>query len=774
MSFSLFGRGFRKIETVARAFKDHGFRKIGSVAKVFQGREFGRKPLFLALGVLVFASAALGIWYAAVPGPVKTAAPPEENRIAAPSAPAAESKTATRQDIDKAETLPEKADSGVAAAPQPAPGHSQAAAAPVHVLVQQARAEYDGGRYARAAEMLSELLRQNNVEATAQDQAKRLLADCSFQLAEGNNKKLLEAVDAYKRILDQHPDPSEGNDRAYFNLARTYEKLKFYYEAAAAMEKLLIRYPDSSLAVDAPFFIGEMNMKTGKTELAAARFEDFLSRRPDHPKAREATVNLVGIHLTGGRIDAARQHAQTALKRWPNLSELSPDALLNLGLAHYWSKEYAEAIRVLAVAASLYPAGEKTAVTLYVLGCTLFHAERPTAALAVFSRVKEMKPDSWEGDESTLAAANIGLARPDLKAPFFLTLAPAFRDPLEAYNQLLQKTRNHGLIERIRFQKAYGLWLKGRYEEAFREFHQVAATYPLGSFAAPSRDWMMASLEKILEEAFRKGDHTMVASLYFQIPVRELQQKLPFERLYGIGKSLAAVGLDAEAKSLWKALRRRAPDDRARELLAVSIARLDLDRRDAAEAQRDLQDIRRSADAGLQRETAAVQAGIDRLAGRRGEAILRYEEALNLPADQAGDPFLHRELAMLLDAEGRTPRAIDQYRKALQGLSADPERQATVLADGRIRLADSYVKEGSIQEGMKLLQDVSNTAPDASLRRWSWYRMGRALANQGNMTGADKAFGQVKGAGEDEFWGKVADFAREDAHWSRKFKDVIR
>lgn len=789
MSFSLFGRGFRMMEAFARAFKGRGLQMIEKMTGAIKGRRFrmiemltgaiksrGIKmaSILLSLGVLVLASISLVIWYAVGSGPGKTAAPPAESRLASPAAPAPESKPPARQDIDKAENVPGEAERGGSVPPPPASDGSKPAAVPVHPLVQPAKAEYDGGRYGRAAEMLSELLRQNNVEATAQEQAKRLLADCSFHLAEGNNKKLLETVDAYKQILEQYKDPSAGNDRAYFNLAHTYEKLKFYYEAAAAMEKLLIRYPGSPLAVDAPYFLGEMNMKTGKTELAAARLEDFLSRHPDHPKAKAATLQMVAIHLAGGRIDAALQSAKTVLNRWPNLSELPADALLNLGLAHYWSKQYTDATRILSVAASLYPAGEQTAVTLYVLGCSLFHADRPTAALAVFSRVKEMKPDSWEGAESTLAAANIGLVRPELKVPFFLSLAQAFRDPLEAYNQILQTTRNHGLIERVRFQRAYGLWMKGRYRESFREFQYVAATYPLGAFAASSRTWMMASVEKVLDESFQKNDHTVVAALYFQIPVRDLRESLNFERLYGIGKSLAAIGLDADAKSLWKAIRRQAPDDRARDLLAVSIARLDLERRDAAEASRVLQDVRQSKDTGLQREVAALRAGIDRIAGRRSDAILRYGEALNVHADQAGDPFLHRELAMLLDAEGRTPQAIDQYRKALQGFSADPERLATVLADGRIRLADSYLKDGTTQEGMKLLQDVSNTAPDASLRRWSWYRMGRALESQGNMTGADKAFAQVKGAGEDEFWGKVADFSREDAQWSRKFKDIIR
>lgn len=786
MAFSLFGRGVRVINGFAGNLRNRGARIVETLRGAFQGPRVRRTAIILSLGVIVLASASAAVWHFAVSGPGEAAAPAAVSRAVPPAAPAAppvaspaeapasESKTATRQDIDKGEKAAGGAEGGAAAQPPAASGGSTPAAASVHPLVQPARAEYDGGRYERAAGMLSELLRQNNVDATAQEQARRLLADCSFHLAEGNNKKLLEAVEEYKRILERHPDPAAGNDRAYFNLARTYERLKFYYEAAAAMEKLLIRYPDSPLAADAPLFIGEMNLKTGKLDLAASRLEDFLARRPDHPKAREATLHMVGINLSGGRIDAALKSAQAVMARWPDLAALPADSLLNLGLAHYWSNQHAEAIRILSLAASLHPANEKTAVTLYVLGCTLYNADRPTAAMAVFSRVKEMKPDSWEGVESTLAAANIGLARPDLKVPFFLALAPAFRDPLEAYNGILKTTTNHGLIERVRFQRAYGLWRKGRCREAFREFQHVAATYPLGAFAASSRTWMMASAERVLDESLQAGDHTMVAALYFQIPFRDLRQGLHFDRLYRIGRSLAAIGLGDDAKSLWMALRRQAPDERARDRLTVSIARMDLDRRNAAEASRILQEFRQPGDAGLQKELAALRAEIDRTAGRKSEAILRYGEALNVHADQVEDPLLHRELAMLLEAEGRIPQAIDQYRKALQGFSADPERRATLLADGRLRLADSYLKEGTAEEGMKLLAEVSNTAPDASLRRWSWYRMGRALEKQGNLDGADKAFAQVKGAGEDEFWGKVADFSREDAHWSRKFRDVIR
>ncbi len=660
------------------------------------------------------------------------------------------------------------------------PAAGEAPRSPVsssHPLLTSAHAEYDGGRFGRAAELLGDLLRQNHVEATVLEQAARLQADCYGRMGEGNNRKLLEAVDAYKRILERHADPSPGNDRVYFNLARCYEQLKFYYEAAAALEKMLIRYPDSPHAADASFTLGEMSRKTGKTQLAAARLEDFLSRHPEHPQARAAALGLMALHLAEGRVDAALQGAKAVQGRWPDLSALSPEALLNLGLAHYWSKEYAEAVRILALAASLHPESEQGAATLYVLGCALFQADRPTAALAVFSRVRDRKPDSWEGAESTLAAANIGLIRPDLKVPFFLSLAPAFRDPLEAYDQLLRTARNPALIERVRFQRAYGLWVKGRYAEAFREFQHVGSAYPQGPFAAPSRAWMMASLEKLLDDSFQRGDHAAVAALYFRIPARDLQKQLDFGRLHGIGKSLASVGLDGEAMAFWKSLRRRAPDDRARDLLAVSVARLHLKHGEAAEATRLLQDVRGKGDASLQGEVAALQAELLGSAGRKGEAILRYEEALNRMPGKEELSALHRDLARLLDAEGRTDRAIEEYRKALQGLSADPERHAVALADGRVRLAECYLKDGkdaSVREGIRLLEDVSGAAPEASLRRWSSYRVGRALEGRGNPAGAEKAFARVRGAGEDEFWGKVADFAREDAQWSRKYRNTNR
>jgi tetratricopeptide (TPR) repeat protein len=641
-------------------------------------------------------------------------------------------------------------------------------------LLASARAEFDGGRYGRAAEILADLLRQNSVEATVREQANRLLADCTFRQGEGNNGKLLEAVDAYKQVLKRCPDPCAGNDVVYFNLARCYEQLKFYYEAAAALEKLLLHYPASPHAVDASFTLGEMNRATGKTELAAARLEDFLARHPDHPQARTAALHLLSLHLAAGRIEGARKSAETVRARWPDLSALPPEALLNLGLVQYWSQQYAEAVRILSLAVSLHPEDAQGTVTLYVLGCALFHAGRPLAALAVFSRVRDRKPDSWEGAESTLAAANIGLIRPDLKVPLFLSLAPAFRDPLEAYDQLLRTSRNPALIERVRFQRAYGFWVKGRYGDAFREFQYITAAYPTGDFAAASRSWMMASVEKILDESFRLGDHAAVAALYFRIPVRELQERLDFRRLYAIGNSLAAVGLDGEARAFWLSLRRRAPDERSRDLLLVSIAKLDLNRRDTAEAARILQGVGRPGDASLQRDVAAVRAGLDRLAGRREEARKGYEEALNLPPDQTGDPFLHRELAVILDAEGLIARAIGEYRKALQGFRTDPERRAAVLADGRTRLAECHLKNGEVREGLQLLEDVSNTAPGASQRRWSSYRIGRTLEKQGNPAAADKAFSRMKGAGEDEFWGKVADFAREDAQWSRKFRTVIR
>ena len=123
------------------------------------------------------------------------------------------------------------------AATPPAPSALQQQGVSQNTLIEKAMQSFQNHQYDQAGEMFYEITRQKNVDIPTYERAVRRLADCYFFMGEqGFAGKYIVAVEHYKAILRNYPDPKEENDLAYYRLAMSNDKLKFYYEAAAAYD----------------------------------------------------------------------------------------------------------------------------------------------------------------------------------------------------------------------------------------------------------------------------------------------------------------------------------------------------------------------------------------------------------------------------------------------------------------------------------------------------------------------------------------------------------
>ncbi len=111
------------------------------------------------------------------------------------------------------------------------------------------------------------------------------------------------AEQMFSSILKNAPF-SKNAPIAQFNLGLTYEKQGKLREASAAYQTVLDKYPASSIADDALYQIGYINMQVGQSGrsqdlsslvLAKNTFEDFLLQYPNSEKAAQARDNLLAI-----------------------------------------------------------------------------------------------------------------------------------------------------------------------------------------------------------------------------------------------------------------------------------------------------------------------------------------------------------------------------------------------------------------------------------------------------------------------------------------------
>ena len=108
------------------------------------------------------------------------------------------------------------------------------------------------------------------------------------------------AEEMFASIIKNAPY-SKNAPVAQFNLALSHERQGKLKEAAAAYQKVLDNYPNSSIADDALYQIGYIYMRVGDsgksedlTSLITSKntFEDFLLQHPKNEKAAQARENL--------------------------------------------------------------------------------------------------------------------------------------------------------------------------------------------------------------------------------------------------------------------------------------------------------------------------------------------------------------------------------------------------------------------------------------------------------------------------------------------------
>ncbi len=103
---------------------------------------------------------------------------------------------------------------------------------------------------------------------------------------------------------------------ALFEMARRYQSLKAFPEAAQMYQTILRQYRQSVLAPDALFHLGESYASMAESDSAIAVWQEFVSQYPSHASAAEAAWNLAGLFAGKGNTADALRMYQTIADRY--------------------------------------------------------------------------------------------------------------------------------------------------------------------------------------------------------------------------------------------------------------------------------------------------------------------------------------------------------------------------------------------------------------------------------------------------------------------------
>jgi len=464
---------------------------------------------------------------------------------------------------------------GDKALPSP-PGQGEAAAPgmesrqnidAVGTAFERATALFDKGDYNNAAALFQETMRQGNVDPALYERAARKAADCYHRLGQH-----LAAVDHYKYILRQYPDPREGNDEVYLRLVVSYETLKFYHEAVAASQNLLKFYPTSAHGPEALFRLASDLALIGRYEQAAERYEEYLKGHKDGTFVKAALLGLASASFNLGRYDKAAEIFRSYLKQWPAYQEVPQEALFQMGVTAFQVKEFPEAVEFLSSFVSLYPQEPRAGKALYLLGRSLAETGRVKAAAAVLSLLLDRHPNGEEARRAVVYLAALGMRHPQVRVPLYLTGHAPYTDPLGACEGLLSSSfLPRDLEEEVRYHIGGAFLQKGRSAEALAADMAFLRRFPEGPYAKEVRGRLRETAVGLLKEKHAAQDHLAVAALYFRTAPLGIFGRDEAETLLEVADSLGVLSLREERDRLLNYLRTAVKDKKILARLAEAV-----------------------------------------------------------------------------------------------------------------------------------------------------------------------------------------------------------
>lgn len=499
--------------------------------------------------------------------------------------------------------------------------------APQYSIIGKAMQSFQNHQYDQAAEMFYAITRQKNVDIPTYERAVRRLADCYFFMGEqGFAGKYIIAVEHYKAILRNYPDPKEENDLAYYRLAMCNDKLKFYYEAGAAYDGLAKKYPDSTFIQEAMFGVGVMTRKIGRYAQAADRLQLYLKKYPTGKYNREARFSLAESYYEMKDLKNALQLYEDILKRWPNKADIPRDAILYMGCLQYESGRYEDAIESLSYFLSIYPQGDQAKSAYYALAASFYGSRQYRTAVQLFSKVIEAYPGSREATESLIALANLGILHPELKFPAPMPGSKYVEDPIANYDLVLSALPDSETMQRVLYLKARGLEKTGRFLEAFEISSDAISRYPKGPYTPETSKVLKSAFKSLVNDSFAREDYLSMADLYFKTFHKGFYDQPDDDALMKIATALQKLSFKKEALSMLNYMDAVCKD---------SIVR--------ANIQKDIESLKQGEATGNEN---LLSAG-DRLylEGKYQEAMKWYEGALN-SSDKADKRWILYRLAL--------------------------------------------------------------------------------------------------------------------------------
>jgi len=288
-----------------------------------------------------------------------------------------------------------------------------------------------------------------------------------------------KAVKAYRRLVREFPKSALA-PRALSSLGALYMGMGKSDEAAAAFQELADKYPDSEAGKDAAFAMVSALVELKKYDEARAKSEEMIANpgayRPDQ------LVRIGQLMLDERQYETAAKAFEQVKKRADDRESLER-AFYGLGVSYFELKKYDEAIKNLEDLLLRYEKSGLFFEAKFLLGRAYKQQKRfPDAMIAlreVFLKASD-QPELW-------LKANMDLGEVyEAKGEGLEALSSYSRVALlgNADDAQMRAVVENATLRAIRLAKNLGRW-----QDAFDMCEQYLETFPRGDHVVQCRDW---------------------------------------------------------------------------------------------------------------------------------------------------------------------------------------------------------------------------------------------------------------------------------------------
>ena len=352
-------------------------------------------------------------------------------------------------------------------------------------------AQLNGKAYVEAAETYQNLIREHAGHPLIRESHLKL--GMSQRLA-GKPAEAIKEIDTYLNGLEDLPAkdlPAKSDARFERGLAEV--ALKEFAKATKTFQQLLAEDPAYAAADQVTYELAWALWSVpdgARRDEALAAFAEVAGKYPDSPLAPEANFRVGQAHFDQGAYDQAARAYAAARQKYPP-GEAQNRVTLRLGWALFQLKEYQAAADAFAALAAAEPPDPSRAEALFMRGECLFQLENYQEALPAFLAVEDA--DLTRPQNKILALLHGGQAAIQLEQ---------WDQAIRLLSRIIEEHPDSASLPEAQFELGQAKRNSGQKQAAMQDYEK-AATLSRGEVGAKARFMLgsMAFEEKDFSEA---------------------------------------------------------------------------------------------------------------------------------------------------------------------------------------------------------------------------------------------------------------------------------